>query len=98
MLFKYNTGKWHNAGVDVLMTIRLIHVYFSRMGGSPIPHKLESYFTPVCPSESGQRSDAAFAEYSATVRDGLEKRLSSRMNELLADIERQTLWEMESWG
>jgi len=88
-------GKWHNAGVDVLMTMRLIHVYFCRMGRSPIPHKLESYFTPVCPNESGERSNAVFAEYSATVRDGLEKRLSSRMNELLADIERQTRWEMD---
>jgi len=88
-------GKWHNAGVDVLMTMRLIHVYFCRMGRSPIPYKLDSYFTPVCPNESGERSDATFAEYSATVRDSLEKRLSSRMNELLADIERQTQWEMD---
>jgi hypothetical protein len=99
-MFIYPNGKtvwdkWHNAGVDVLMTMRLIHVYFCRMVRSPLPHTLDSYFTPACPSESGERSGGAFAEYSATVRDGLGKRLSSRMNELLADIERRTRWEMD---
>jgi hypothetical protein len=60
-------GKWHNAGVDVLMTTRLIHAYFCKMGRSPLPHTVESYFAPECSSESGERSDGAFAEYGATV-------------------------------
>jgi hypothetical protein len=42
-------GKWYNAGVDVLMTMCLIHAYFCRMGNT-----LDSYFTPACPSESGE--------------------------------------------
>jgi hypothetical protein len=76
------------------MRMRLIHAYFCRMGGA-LPYTLDSYFTPACPREGGGRLGGAFVEYSATVRDGLGKRLSSRMNELLADIERRTQWKMD---
>jgi len=65
------------------------------MGRPPLPHTVESYFAPECSSESGERSDGAFAEYGATVWDSLGKRLSSGINELLADIERRTRWEMD---
>jgi hypothetical protein len=39
--------RWHNAGVDVMMIIRLINVYFCKLRNSPIPQKLENYFSPI---------------------------------------------------
>jgi len=36
--------RWHNAGADVQMTIRLIVAYFRLVRGAPIPGKIESYF------------------------------------------------------
>jgi hypothetical protein len=36
--------KWHYAGADVQMTIRLIDAYFCRTQGSPIPGKIEAFF------------------------------------------------------
>lgn len=73
----------------------LIYAYFYRMGRSPLLHALDSHLTPVCPRSSGESSNGAFAEYSATVRNSLDKHLSSRMNELLANIERRTQWNID---
>ncbi len=36
--------KWHYAGADVQMTIRLIDAYFHRAQGTPIPGKIEALF------------------------------------------------------
>jgi hypothetical protein len=50
MIYPELTGlfrRWHNAGVDVIMTIRLINLYFCKLRNSPIPEKLENYFSPI---------------------------------------------------
>lgn len=40
-------SKTANIGVDVVMTIRLINVYFCELRNSPIPEKMENYFSPI---------------------------------------------------
>jgi hypothetical protein len=50
MIYPEQTGlfrRWHNTGVDVIMTIRLINVYFCKLRNSPIPEKMENYFSPI---------------------------------------------------
>lgn len=50
MIYPEQTGlfrRWHNIGVDVVMTIRLINVYFCELRNSPIPEKMENYFSPI---------------------------------------------------
>ena len=47
--------RWHNAGVDVTMTIRLINVYFCKLRDSPIPGKLENYFSPISNKPGAKR-------------------------------------------
>lgn len=43
-------SRWHDAGYDVLMTIRLVEFYFAKVSGSAVEGKLEWYFPLAQPN------------------------------------------------
>jgi hypothetical protein len=81
--------RWHNAGADVHMTIRLINAYFCRVKGISIPGKIDAYFPPVHIGDMAAESGTSLETRDTEIRDESIENLDTGDNELMATLNGQ---------
>jgi hypothetical protein len=92
MIYPEQTGlfrRWHNTGVDVIMTIRLINVYFCKLRNSPIP----GWKTISLPSQQNQVPNAK--EAGMRCKMNLCRALKLRTTKHCAYLERKRRWKQK---
>jgi hypothetical protein len=87
--------RWHNAGADVQMTIRLINVCFCRVKGISIPGKIDAYFPPVPIRDIAAESGTSLETQDTEIQDESIENLDTGDDELMATLNWQDELEAE---
>ena len=92
--------RWHNAGADVRMTIRLIVAYFCLVRGAPIPGKIEAYFLtasgePSTKLRQGDQPLKTLATGNEALKNGAESLILSKSAGDQGTNDK--VWNIEDW-